>query len=65
MLDVIKFGGDARAALVAPNDPERNRHHGSFNIGFAVVAAERVFRDGVGLCSQWKDDKFYCGVECD
>jgi len=65
MLDVIQFGGDARAALIAPNNPERNRDHDSFIIGFTVVAEGRIFRDGDGICSPWKDDQSYCGVECD
>ena len=65
MLDVTQFGGDARAALMAPNNPERNRYHVSYMLGFTVVAEGRIFRDGGSICSPWKNDQSYCHVECD
>jgi len=64
-LDIVRWEGDVRDAVMQPNEPGRDPFSWNFYAALFVVADGRLFRDGGGECSAWENDLAVCSIECD
>ena len=64
-LEIVVFGGDAKAAITAPNQTGRDFWDMNFQLSYDLVSEGKIIHGGSGICSNWEGNSVLCGVEGD
>jgi hypothetical protein len=64
-LDIVTWEGDPVAAIRSDDAPGRSPWSSLFYADLTLVAGDRLFRHGGGVCSPFDADFAICSVECD
>ncbi|NOT69987.1 MAG: hypothetical protein HOP09_01520 [Hyphomicrobium sp.] len=62
---VAKSGGDAQAALAAPEGAGAAAGAAHFTVRLFIVADGRLYTGGRGQCGAWQNDVARCSAACD